>query len=223
MAGPDFAAALADLDQALSSIEAVVDPERKRAEIAELEPAVAAPDLWDDPDNAQRVTSRLSALQSEVDRVVSLRSRLDDLAVLVELGQEEGDAASLAEAETELAPCSRRSRPSRSAPCCRGSTTSARPWSPSAPRPAASTRRTSPPCCCGCTCAGPSGTTTPPRSTTPPTPRRRGSSRRPSRSRRRSRTARCRSSRAPTGWSGSPRSTTRAAGRPPSPGSRCCR
>jgi peptide chain release factor 2 len=103
VAGPDFAAALADLEQALSSIEAVVDPERKRSEIAELEEAVAAPDLWNDAENAQRVTSRLSALQSEVDRVVNLRSRLDDLGVLVELGQEEGDTASLAESETELA------------------------------------------------------------------------------------------------------------------------
>ncbi len=32
----------------------------------------------------------------------SLRSRLDDLAVLVELAQEESDAASLTEAENEL-------------------------------------------------------------------------------------------------------------------------
>ena len=66
---------------------------------------------------------------------------------------------------------------------------------------------------CGCTCAGPSGTATRPRSTTPPTPRRPGSSRPPSRSRRPTPTARCRSSRAPTGWCGSARSTTRAAGR----------
>ena len=93
---------LAELDQALSSIEAVVDPERKRAEIAELETQVAAPDLWNDPDRAQRVTSRLSSLQSEVDRVVGLRSRLDDLGLLVEMGQEEEDAASLAESEAEL-------------------------------------------------------------------------------------------------------------------------
>ena len=93
---------LAELDQALSSIEAVVDPERKRAEIAELETQVAAPDLWNDPDRAQRVTSRLSSLQSEVDRVVGLRSRLDDLGLLVEMGQEEEDAASLEESEAEL-------------------------------------------------------------------------------------------------------------------------
>jgi peptide chain release factor 2 len=98
VAGPDFAVALTDLDKALSSIEAVVDPTRKRAEIAALEQQVSVPNLWDDPDNAQRVTSRLSALQAEVDRVVGLRSQLDDLGVLVELGHEESDEASLAEA-----------------------------------------------------------------------------------------------------------------------------
>ncbi len=102
MAGPDFSAALAELGGALTSIEAVVDPARKREEIARLEAQVAAPDLWDDPENAQRVTSRLSALQAEVDRLATLRSRIDDLAIMVELGQEEGDAATLADAETEL-------------------------------------------------------------------------------------------------------------------------
>ncbi|MVA77453.1 peptide chain release factor 2 [Auraticoccus sp. F435] len=99
----DFPTAIAELDRALSSIEAVLDPERKKAEIAELQEQVSAPDLWDDQANAQRVTSRLSALQAEQERLTSLRSRLDDLGVLVELAQEEGDAASLAEAEAELA------------------------------------------------------------------------------------------------------------------------
>jgi len=103
VAAPDFAASLADLDKALSSIEAVVDPAGKQPEIADLERQVAAPDLWDDPENAQRVTSRLSALQAEIDRVRGLRSRLDDVGVLAELAQEEGDAGALAEADQELA------------------------------------------------------------------------------------------------------------------------
>lgn len=98
----DFATSIAELDRALSSIEAVLDPARKRDEIAALQEEVSAPDLWDDQENAQRVTSRLSALQAEQDRLTSLRSRLDDLGVLVEMGQEEGDAATLAEAENEL-------------------------------------------------------------------------------------------------------------------------
>jgi peptide chain release factor 2 len=102
VAGTDFALGLSELDKALTSIEAVIDPARKRAELAELETQVAAPDLWNDQENAQRVTSRLSMLQSELDRITNLRSRLDDLAIMVELGQEEGDQTSLAEAETEL-------------------------------------------------------------------------------------------------------------------------
>ena len=91
MPGSDFAAALASLDKVLTSIESVIDPDKLRAEVAQLQIEVAAPDLWDDPDNAQRVTSRLSGLQSDVDRLTNLRQRLDDVSVLVELGQEESD------------------------------------------------------------------------------------------------------------------------------------
>jgi len=103
VAGTDFSVEIPDLERALASIEAVLDPAGKRAEIAELEQQVSAPDLWDDVDHAQEVTSRLSRLQADVDRLTNLRSRLDDLGVLVELGQEEGDDASMVEAESELA------------------------------------------------------------------------------------------------------------------------
>ncbi|SDT29835.1 bacterial peptide chain release factor 2 (bRF-2) [Microlunatus soli] len=99
----DFSALWTELDRALTSIESVTDPEAKQAEIAELEKEVARPDLWDDQENAQRVTSRLSSLQGDVERVSKLRSRLDDVQVLVELAESEGDADSLAEAETEFA------------------------------------------------------------------------------------------------------------------------
>ncbi len=102
VAGSDFPAELSALDKALTSIEAVVDPATKKIEIAALSEEVSAPDLWDDVDNAQRVTSKLSALQSEVDKLAELRSRLDDLTILIELAQDEADAPSLAEAETEL-------------------------------------------------------------------------------------------------------------------------
>ena len=68
----------------------------------ELQEQVGAPDLWDDQANAQRVTGRLSVLQAEVERVESLRQRLDDAEVLVELSKEEGDAESLTEAENEI-------------------------------------------------------------------------------------------------------------------------
>jgi peptide chain release factor 2 len=102
VAGPDFSDRIKQLDATLTSIEQVLDPESMRREIADLGEKVAAPDLWDDQANAQRVTGRLSVLQSELERLTSLRSRLDDVEVLVQLGEEEADPASLAEADTEI-------------------------------------------------------------------------------------------------------------------------
>lgn len=86
----------------MGSIEAVLDLDKLRAEIAVLEEQAAAPSLWDDPDAAQKITSKLSHLQAEVRKTENLRGRIDDLAVLFELAVEMEDADTLAEAETEL-------------------------------------------------------------------------------------------------------------------------
>jgi peptide chain release factor 2 len=93
---------LRELDQTLSSIEAVLDLDRMRRDLVDLNEQAAAPDLWDDPERAQKVNSRLSHIQGDLARVESLRRRLDDLGVLFELAAGEDDAATLAEAETEM-------------------------------------------------------------------------------------------------------------------------
>jgi len=100
---PDVEADIKDLSATLASIEAVMDLASLRAQVAELEEAAARPDLWDDQEKAQRVTSQLSHKQGELRRVVGLRDRLDDLGVLYELAEDEGDAGSLAEADAERA------------------------------------------------------------------------------------------------------------------------
>ncbi len=102
MASADLLSDLAELDKTLTSIETVLDPAAKKQQIDELQEQASAPDLWNDQEHAQRVTSRLSALQAEVDRLTALRQRVDDLSVLIELGQEESDPDTLAEAEREL-------------------------------------------------------------------------------------------------------------------------
>ncbi|MDT9591571.1 peptide chain release factor 2 [Nocardioides zeae] len=102
MAGPDFDQEIKQLGATLRTIEQVLDVDAMKAEIADLEQQVAAPDLWDDQANAQRVTGRLSALQGELERFSRLADRVDDLEVLVELATEEGDEDSIAEATAEL-------------------------------------------------------------------------------------------------------------------------
>ena len=97
MAAPDFAEQTKALDATLTSIEKVLDLDAVRKEIGELREEVGDPQLWDDQANAQRVTSRLSTLQAEVERVTGLRSRLDDVGLMHEMALEEADAEATAE------------------------------------------------------------------------------------------------------------------------------
>ncbi|MEU3497535.1 peptide chain release factor 2 [Kitasatospora cineracea] len=102
MAAVDPSEELKNLDSTMASIEAVLDLDKIRADIATLEEEAAAPNLWDDLANAQKVTSRLSFLQGELRKVETLRGRVEDLGVLFELAEAEDDADTRAEAETEL-------------------------------------------------------------------------------------------------------------------------
>ena len=99
----DVPAELKELSATLSSIEKVLDLDSMRREVADLEQQAAQPDLWNDQDNAQRVTSRLSAVQAELRRAEELRGRVDDLGVLHELAEAEDDDGTKQEVETELA------------------------------------------------------------------------------------------------------------------------
>jgi peptide chain release factor 2 len=93
---------VSSLDGVMKQIEAVVDMPRLASDIAELEQMASAADLWDDPENAQKVTSRLSYLQGEQRKVAGLRQRLDDLPILFELAESEDDPGALDEARREL-------------------------------------------------------------------------------------------------------------------------
>ncbi|MEW2807383.1 peptide chain release factor 2 [Streptomyces massasporeus] len=102
MAVVDVSEELKSLSSTMESIEAVLDLEKLRADIAVLEEQAAAPSLWDNPDEAQKITSKLSHLQAEVRKAEALRGRIDDLGVLFEMAEEEDDPDTRAEAETEL-------------------------------------------------------------------------------------------------------------------------
>ncbi|MFC5288877.1 peptide chain release factor 2 [Actinokineospora guangxiensis] len=98
---PDVVTDLKDLSATLASVEAVMDLDTLRNQVAALEEQAARPDLWDDPEQAQKVTSQLAYRQGELRRVESLRSRVDDLGVLYELAEEGEDDDARAEADAE--------------------------------------------------------------------------------------------------------------------------
>ncbi|MBT1164281.1 peptide chain release factor 2 [Bifidobacterium felsineum] len=102
MAEFDFTQAIGEARAKYDSIAKALDVDRLKAEIKELEAQAAAPGLWDDPENAQKVTSKLSATESQLKRLNSASQRIDDVETLVELGREEGDQASLDDAQNEI-------------------------------------------------------------------------------------------------------------------------
>ncbi|HET8983636.1 MAG TPA: peptide chain release factor 2 [Pedococcus sp.] len=99
----DFIQEIKELRATMDSVRGVTDLDALQAQIKDLEAKASAPDLWDDPDAAQQVTSALSRANSERDRVVGMDARIDDLETLVEMGTEDGgDPETIAEAEREL-------------------------------------------------------------------------------------------------------------------------
>jgi peptide chain release factor 2 len=91
---------IAAIGATLLSIEKVLDLPKLEAEAIELEAAAGVPNLWDDPEAAQKITSRLSRVQSEIAKLSGLRQRVEDLPILFELAAGEPDG--VADAEKEL-------------------------------------------------------------------------------------------------------------------------
>ena len=103
MAQRDYPAEVRALRETYSSIAVVSDPKALEARIAKLSEAAGAPDLWNDPAAAQKVTSRLSHARSQLERLTVMGRRIDDLDVLTEMAAEAGDPETWAEVAEEFA------------------------------------------------------------------------------------------------------------------------
>jgi len=103
MAEIDLSTELRALRSTLSDIKQVIDVPKLIADIRVLEEQAAEPGLWDNQEIAQKITSALSHKQALVKRVEDTANRIDDLEVLVEMANSEGDSASQNEAKAELA------------------------------------------------------------------------------------------------------------------------
>jgi peptide chain release factor 2 len=93
----DFSDDLRALRRRLTEAAGYLDLEGSRRRLAELEIDVARPNLWDDPESAQKVTREYGQVKSDVDEMASLDARLSDAETLYELAVEEDDASPEAE------------------------------------------------------------------------------------------------------------------------------
>ena len=93
MAAREYAEEIAKINVTLQSIEQVLNLPKLIETAADLEAQASVPNLWDDPEKAQVVTSKLSRAQSTINKIQGIRSRLDDLPVMIELADVESDKA----------------------------------------------------------------------------------------------------------------------------------
>lgn len=102
MADRDYGAEIAALENSLSGIESVLNIPGLRNELEALEVEAAKPDLWNDPEKAQKVTSSLSRTQAAINKVTALRNRLEDLPVMLELAESESNSGALSDLSSEI-------------------------------------------------------------------------------------------------------------------------
>ncbi|MGQ0616778.1 MAG: peptide chain release factor 2 [Acidimicrobiia bacterium] len=104
----DFTDEVRALRVRLDEAEQYLRVEDLRSRRPQLETEVSRPDLWDDADEARRLTAELSAATSDVELYEGLLGRVDDAETLAEMAREENDESQVAEIERELAAVARR-------------------------------------------------------------------------------------------------------------------
>ena len=94
MAAREHQVEIDKIDITLKSIEQVLNLPKLIENAASLEEQASAPNLWDDPQAAQVVTSKLSRAQSTINKINGIRSRLNDLPIMIEIANGETDKTS---------------------------------------------------------------------------------------------------------------------------------
>lgn len=99
----DYSDDLAAVRRRLDEASAYLDAEGLGRRLTELEVELARPDLWDDTDVGQKVTTEYSQVKGDLDVLAGLGEQFSDAETLFELGREESDESVIAELDDLLA------------------------------------------------------------------------------------------------------------------------
>jgi peptide chain release factor 2 len=87
----DFTETLADLHRRVDDARAYLQIEAARTRLTELEQEASRADLWEDQEQARKVTTELARLRDDLELFDGLAERLSEVETLYQLGREEGD------------------------------------------------------------------------------------------------------------------------------------
>lgn len=99
----DYSDVFAELRARLDQARGYLRLDFARDRVVQLESDASRPDLWDDPDQARKVTGELRELQDDIDVCSALADDLENVEVLFELASEEGDESQVAEIDSIVA------------------------------------------------------------------------------------------------------------------------
>ncbi|WP_157223389.1 peptide chain release factor 2 [Rhodovulum sp. PH10] len=91
-----------EIKQSVGLLRRHLDFDRARARLAELNKLAEDPELWNDPQQAQRLMQERTGLEDSLEAIGRIEQDLDDNVGLIELGEAENDASVVAEAEASL-------------------------------------------------------------------------------------------------------------------------
>ncbi|MEL6800089.1 MAG: peptide chain release factor 2 [Pseudomonadota bacterium] len=93
---------VAEIEKSLALLRQRMDWETAEHRLEEFNAMTEDPDLWNDPDRAQKLMRERQMLVDAVDRYKSMSQELSDNVELIELGEMEDDAEVVGEAEAAL-------------------------------------------------------------------------------------------------------------------------
>jgi len=102
--------AVDEIEKSLALLRQRMDWETAAHRLEEYDARVEDPDLWNDPAHAQKLMRERQTLVDRIETVKSLQQQLEDNVELVEMGEAEGDAEVVAEAEAALTELARTAR-----------------------------------------------------------------------------------------------------------------
>lgn len=87
----DNSSILEELGRRVTEAHAYLRIDQAREEMTQLESRAASPDLWNDQEEARKITARLANVRDDIERWEKVRNEVDDATTLDLLASEEGD------------------------------------------------------------------------------------------------------------------------------------
>ncbi|HVB01748.1 MAG TPA: peptide chain release factor 2 [Acidimicrobiales bacterium] len=88
---PDLSVVLDELEERLDAASKYLRLDDLRVELRRLEELVGAPDLWNDLENARKITTSYTRVKADIDLLDGLYQQIEDARQLFEIANDEGD------------------------------------------------------------------------------------------------------------------------------------